>query len=225
MAKMFIFFSFLWYILGNPFVALIVLLLIVYVVDRRYIGLFPSLFKPLKRMRQIARLQTDLRLNPHDTSAKRELARLYMERGKYGEAMTQLQQIRQVLDDSDEVLADMGICHLKLGELDEGEALILQALEQRPRIKYGEPLLELGEAFTHSRPDAAIRYLEQFKDIQSSSCKAYYRLGQLYERLGQKPEAAAAYREAVSIYGTLPKYMRKSERRWYILSRLKTLQS
>lgn len=222
MSKLFLFFI-LTYILGNPLVAIIVLLALLYIVDRRYVGLFPSLFKPLQRGRRMAKLQQSIRLNPHDTSAKHELARLCMEKRKYREALDLLQQIRHILDDSSDVLAEMGICQLKLQQLEEGEALILKAVDRNPRVMYGEPYLQLGEAFARKYPDKAIHYLETFRDIQSSSCLGYYRLGQLYEQLGRSEDALASYHEVIELYRSLPKYKRKSERRWFLLALFKTM--
>jgi len=220
MSKILIF-SFLWYILGNPFLALLVLLVIFYAIDRRYVGLFPSLVRPFRVSRRISALRSELRMSPHNTSAKHELARLLMEKKQYRQALSLLEEVQPRLEDSDDVLAELGICRLKLGDLEVGEQLIMQSVERSPRVKYGEPFLQLGEAFAGANPDKAVRYLERFKDIHTSSCKGYYRLGQLYTIMGRKEDAKAAFRETVEIYRSLPKYKRKTERRWFLLALFK----
>ncbi|MOA49630.1 Tetratricopeptide repeat protein [compost metagenome] len=63
--------------------------------------------------------------------------------------------------------------------------------------------------------------LEQFRQVNSSSCEAYYRLGQLYEQLGRGEDARRAYRETLQIYRSLPKYNKRKQRRWAILARFK----
>lgn len=166
-------------------------------------------------------LRNELKHQPHHTSAKVEAARILIEKKRYREALTYLEEARLIMDDSAEVLYDIGSCRLKLGNLAEGEALILEALEKSPRVRYGEPYLRLVEAFTQSDPGKAVRYLEQFRVLNTSSCEAYYRLGQLNANLGRKDDARSAYREAVHIYKGLPKYKRRTERRWAILSMLR----
>ncbi|TVY00281.1 tetratricopeptide repeat protein [Paenibacillus cremeus] len=217
----FLLFSLLWWVTGNPFVALIVLLIILYVLERRYIGMTPSVMKPLQRGRRLTRLKQELRLNPHHTSTKLEIARIYMEQKKFADARELLLQVAEVMEDSAEVRAELGICELRLGRLEEGEQDLLAALERNPRVKYGEPYLRLGEAFAERDPQKAIRYLQQFREVQSSSCEAYFKLGLLYRALGNNEEARRAFQETVELYRGLPKYKRRHERRWALLARFK----
>lgn len=221
MGKLLIF-SLLWWLLGNPFVALIVLLIIFYLLDRRFIGITPSVLKPLKRSRRLSKLKEELRLSPHHTSTKLDIARIYMEQKKYAAALELLEQVGEVMEDSADVLSEKGICKLKLGAAEEGEHSILQAVELNPRVKYGDPFLKLGEAFADTDAEKAIGYLERFREVNSSSCEAYYLLGQLYRKLGREEEARRAFREAVELYRGLPKYKRRHERRWALLARLKS---
>jgi len=213
-------FVLLWRLLGNPILALLVLFVILYLLDRRFIGLMPSFVKPFKRSRKLSRLRQELSASPHNTSGKLEAARLLIERKKYKEALDYLEQVRPIMDDSPEVIYETGFCKLKLGDIAEGERLVLQSLGMNPRLKYGEPYLRLGEAFALTDPDKAIGYLVQFRTVHSSSCEAYYRLGKLYAQLGRGAEAKDAFRETVQIYRGLPKYKRRSERKWALLAKL-----
>jgi len=214
-------FGFLWYLFGNPIVALIVLLIILYIVDRRFIGLTPSLLRPIKIRRNIARFRQDLAANPHNASAKLELARLLIEIKNYKEAGDLLEDTRSRVPDSADLHADLGLCRLKLGDKAEGEKLMLRAVELNPRVKYGEPFLRLAEAFAQEEPQKAMDYLRQFRSVNSSSCEAYYRLGQLYMILGSQADAKTAFRETSQLYRTLPKYSRKQQRKWALLAKLK----
>ncbi|MED4601140.1 tetratricopeptide repeat protein [Paenibacillus validus] len=221
MSKVLIF-SLLWWLTGNPFVALLVLLIVLYVLERRFIGLTPSLFKPLQRIRRLSRLRDELRMSPHHTSTKLEIARIYMEQKKYDAAFELLEDVRRIMDDSADVLSESGICQLKRGHREDGEALIRRALDINPRVKYGEPYLRLGEAYAATDPEKAVGYLEKFREVNSSSCEAYYRLGLLYKELGREEEARRAFRETVELYRGLPKYKRRFERRWALLARFKS---
>lgn len=220
MGKFFLFLI-LWRLIGNPIIAILVILAVFYLLDRRFIGLSPSISRPFKRNRRLSAVRRELESHPHDSRSKLEAARLLMEKKKYREALHYLEQVLPVMDDSAEVQVETGICKLKTGDTAGGEADLLKGLEMNPRVHYGEPYLRLGEAFKTSDPEKAVRYLKLFREVHSSSCEAYYRLGQIYDLMGRKDEAKEAYGEAVRIYRGLPKYKRKSERKWALLARMK----
>jgi len=220
MSKIFLFFLLSW-LLGNPFLAIIILLLILYFIDRRYVGLFPSLSRPFKRSRNIGRLRQQLAASPFDVSAKRELARLLLERKKYTEALRLLEEAKDFSESSAEFWDDLGAACLGLGRIEEGEAHILHALSLNERVKYGQPYLRLASAFRERDPQKALQYAARFGEIQSSSSEAYYLLGCLYQSLGSKEEAKRAYTESIEVYRSLPKYKKRQERGWALRSYFK----
>nr|WP_238357748.1 tetratricopeptide repeat protein [Cohnella zeiphila] len=215
---MFFLFGLLWWLLGNPFLALIVLLVVLYFLERRFIGLSPSLVRPFRRRSSIAKWRRQLQVNPHDVSARAELVRLLIESKKYKEAMEELRTMGDRMEHSAEYWSDLGLCELALGRREEGEQAMLKALEISPRVKYGLPYLRLGEAFAKTDAAKALDYLQRFRDIQSSSCEAYYRLGSIYREMGQPDRAKEADRECAQIYRSLPRYMKRRERKWALLS-------
>ncbi|MEC0230192.1 tetratricopeptide repeat protein [Paenibacillus alba] len=215
----FLAFGLLWRLVGNPFLALLILLVILYLLDRRFIGLTPNIFKPFQLSRRASKLRNDLYANPHNTSAKLELARILLERKKYREALPYLEQTLTIMEDSADVHYEIGLCYLKLGDLSKGESLMLEAVKLNPRVKFGEAYLRLGEALAPKEPERAASFIEQFRDLHSSSVEAYYRLGQLYKQLGRTEDAKRAYREALDIYRGLPRYSRRQQRRWALLAR------
>jgi tetratricopeptide (TPR) repeat protein len=204
-------------------VALIVLLIILYAADRRFLGLTPSLTRPLRLNRKLQQLRRHLQASPHDTSSKVELARVLMDKKRYVEAERLLEEALPLMDQSADVHFELGLCRLKLGQLTEGRRLLEQALQLNPRVRYGEPHLRLAEALAATQPEEAVRCIERFRSVQSSSCEAYYRLGRLYEAMGRKSEARAAYHEAGEVYRSLPGYSRRQQRRWALLAWWKTL--
>lgn len=220
--KLFFLFGMLWWLLGNPFLAILVMLIVLYALERRFLGLTPSLVRPFRRRSAIAKQNRQLQLNPHDVSAKTELARLYIEGRKYAEAKEILLGIETQMEHSAEYWSDLGLCELALGRTEEGERAMLRALGISPKVKYGLPYLRLGEAYAKSDPEKALAYLRQFQEIHSSSCEAYYRLGSVYEKMGKMEEARQSYRECRSIYRTLPRYMKRRERKWALRSYLKS---
>ncbi|MGG6311281.1 tetratricopeptide repeat protein [Paenibacillus macerans] len=220
MSKFMLFILLSW-LFGNPFIAIIVLLLILYFIDRRYVGLLPSLSKPFKRGRNISRLRQQLSASPFDVSSKRELARLLLERKKFHEAHRLLEEAKDASESSAEFWSDLGAASLGLGRIEEGEAEILHALSLNDRVKYGQPYLQLASAFREKDPQKALQYAAKFGEIQSSSSEAYYLLGSLYQLLGSKEEAKRAFGESIAVYRSLPKYKKRQERKWALRSFLK----
>lgn len=211
-------FLLLYRLVGNPFLALIVLLVILYFLDRRYVGIFPSITRPFRRSRQISRLRTTISLNPNDVSAKFELARLLVERKRYSESKDLLLQIADRYEQSAEYWVELGYVNLKLGLMPEGEAQMLQGLEINRRARYGQPYLQLAESFRGVDQDKALFYVSQFQEIQSSSSEAYYLAGSMYKALGRNEDAKRAFEESTAIYRTLPKYKKRQERGWALRS-------
>ncbi|RRJ65291.1 hypothetical protein EHV15_22040 [Paenibacillus oralis] len=220
MSKFILFFALTW-LTGNPIIAIVILLLIVYFLDRRFIGIFPSVTKPFKRSRSISRLRQQLALSPFDVSSKRELARLLLERKRYREAWDLLEDVKSSSETSAEFWSDLGTALLGLGRLEEGEEQMLRALSLNDRVKYGQPYLLLASAFRDKDPQKALDYAAKFGEIQSSSSEAYYLLAGLYQSLGRKEEARRALNESIAVYRSLPKYKKRQERKWALRSLIK----
>ena len=224
MGKVIIFFL-LYQVLGNPIIAIAIILFIVYLLDRRFVGLFPSITRPFKRLKQISRLKSTIAGSPSDVSSRHELARLQIERKKYKEALTLLEQIQRNSEDSAEFWDDLGTCLIQTGRTTEGEQAIQRALGLNPRVKYGRPYLRLAKALKDTDRDKAIRMVEKFQEIHSSSSEAYYLLGSMYHDLGNRDQAKRALKESVDIYKSLPKYKKREERKWAVRSLVKSLFS
>ncbi len=199
-------------------ITLIVIIMLIYFIDQIYIGFFPDMLKPLQLWRQLRKRRMELLSNPHSTSIKLEVVRILIERKQFKDARKELLQMDAVIHESVGALYDLGFCQLKLGEIEDGERLMEQAMKINPRVRYGEAYLRLAEAFGNKNTSKALEYMKQFKSMQSSSCEAYFRLGMLYEKLNRKQEAKQAYQETFQIYRSLPKYKKKMERKWVILA-------
>jgi len=214
----FIGFMLLWRLVGNPFLAILIILVVVYLLDRRYVGVFPSLTKPYKRMKRISTLRREILMNRNDVTSKHELARLLIERKKFQEALELLDSIQVQFDHSAEYWDDLGTVNLRLGHIQKGEEYILKALSINPRVKYGQPFLRLAGIYQHSDQQKAEQYVRTFQDIHSSSSEASYLLGMMYKEMGRKQEANDAFRESIDIYRSLPKYKKRQERKWAVRS-------
>lgn len=222
MSKFMLFFLLSW-LTGNPLIAIVILLLIVYFIDRRFVGVFPSISKPFKRLRNISKLRQQLSVNHFDVSSKRELARLLLDKKKFQEAHQLLEEVKPSSESSAEYWNDLGTALIGLGRLEEGESMILHALSLNERVKYGQPYLHLASAFREKEPEKALHYAAKYGEIQSSSSEACYLLGSLYHSLGRKEDAKRALEESLAIYRSLPKYKKRHERKWAVRSFFKSL--
>lgn len=211
-------FFLLWRLVGSPFLAIIVLVLVLYLLDRRFLGITPSIVKPLRRFSMIRRLRQQVQMNSNDIPAKHELARLLIERKRYKEAKEWLMPLQDALDHSAEYWDDLGACLAALGEAKASEAAIHNALSINPRVKYGTPYLRLASLCAKTEPEKAIKYLQSFGTIQSSSCETYYRLAKLYSQLERSVDAKQSLLECVNIYHSLPRYKKRQERKWAFLA-------
>ncbi|GGD50342.1 tetratricopeptide repeat protein [Paenibacillus nasutitermitis] len=164
-------------------------------------------------------------MNPNDVPSKHELARLLIEKKHYKEAREWLMPLQDQLEHSAEFWDDLGTCLVHLDEPEAGEAAIGNALSINPRVKYGTPYLRLAALYAKKNPEAAIRHLDSFRTIQSSSCEAYYRLALLYDEMDRKREAEQALQECKGIYRSLPRYKKRQERKWAILAAMKKIKS
>ncbi|WP_219838371.1 lipopolysaccharide assembly protein LapB [Paenibacillus sp. R14(2021)] len=218
-------FGLLWWLTGSPILAVIVLIVIFYALERRFIGLTPSIVRPIRRLRTIGRLRQQIRMNPNDIPAKHELARLLIERKHDKEAKGWLMPLQDALENSAEFWDDLGTSLMHLGEMEAAEAAIGNALSINPRVKYGTPYLRLAAIYAKKDPQKAVGHLQAFRAIHSSSIEAYYKLAGLYELLGQKEEARRSLAECKEIYRALPRYKRRQERKWAILALLRRMKS
>jgi tetratricopeptide (TPR) repeat protein len=216
-------FMLLWRLVGNPFLAILILVAIIYFLDRRYVGVFPSLTKPFKRLKKISKLRSQILMNRNDVSSKHELACLLIERKKYQEALELLSSIQVQFEHSAEYWDDLGTVNLNLGYIEKGESNILKALSINPRVKYGQPYLRLASIYQRSDHEKVEKYVRQFQDIHSSSCEATYLLGMMYKEMGRKQEAQTAFSESIEIYRSLPKYKKRQERKWAARSLLRRM--
>ncbi|MDQ0189115.1 tetratricopeptide repeat protein [Alicyclobacillus cycloheptanicus] len=210
-------------VLHNPLLAVIVIVIVYYLVDRRFIGLTPNLLKPVRTQMRISRLHREILENPHDAPARYDLARLYIGHGAYNRALRLLQELPPSMQEAADVQTDWGICQLHLGECAAGEQRILNALSKEPKLRYGEPYLEMAAVFAPSDPKKALHYLNVFQSYNASSCESEYRLAKLFLLFDNPAAAREALRRCIQTYRMLPRFRKRVERRWALLARWRLL--
>lgn len=150
-----------------------------------------------------------------------ELGRLLVRRGRNAEALAVLEPAVQRQPDLPGVGADFGLALLRSGHVEEGERHLERALALDPRLGYGDPLLRWADAASGLGDCAkAIRLLEKHRELHSSSVEGLYKLGRAYLLTGDRAKARAVLDAALDVYRTSPRFKRRSERGWWLASRL-----
>lgn len=208
---------------GNPLLAIIILVVLYYFFDRRFIGFTPNISALFRRSARASTLRRQLSANAHDMPAKMELVQVYNAQHRYHQALELLSSLPVALQEDPDVLYDTGVCHLGLGHLENGERSVRQAIAKQPGLRYGEPYLKLGAMLAKHKPDVAAEALREYLDRNHSSCEGAYRLAQIYAKSGSKQEARQVWRQCTLTYRGLPKFRKRVERKWVTLARLRLL--
>lgn len=208
-------FSILTMLIGNPLIALLILVAFYLAVDIGYFGITRKLLNLVYDETTIRDLKEQVAINPSNASALKDLGRLCVRKKRYQTASHYLEQAINRLEDSDEANYFLGLAYLKTGREDEGLAQINKALALNPRLLYGEPYLRLGEYYLgHDKRAEALNMLNHFKEIHSSSSEGFYQLGRLYLKLGDHEKAHEMFRKAYEVFRMSPWYKKKIDRPW-----------
>src|SRR5262245_25737095 len=144
--KGFFLFWLLTMLLGNPLLALMVLLIGFWVLDRSTWRLLPDPRVLFNRHTRQKRCERDIAVNPGDVDARLELAKILLDRGKPKEALAQIASARPKLDGVAEADFVEGLAHLRAGDPAAAIEPLGRALRLDPGLHAHEALLRLAEA-------------------------------------------------------------------------------
>lgn len=207
-------------LLGSPIGALVVLVVFYFILDRRFVGLLPDVFKPMRRAGRIRRVREAIDVNPADASAQLELGTLLAEKRSWHAAIPHLEKAAERLDNS-QSLFQLGAAYFRVGRLDEGKAALEKALALNPRVGYGEPYVYLAEYQLRNKQSTAnIPGLEEALS-QYGSVDVCYRLGRLFQDAGENEKARAMFQEALATHKVNPPFLRRQQRRVALMAWLR----
>jgi len=203
------------YLLRYP--VLLVGILLIFVV-RRWL---PDPYLFLKHARRVRSLKSEIAANPDNATARRDLARIWLEKRRPRRALPLIEEARRRDPDSAELTFLLGKALFLAGRADDALAPLVESAHKNERYHYGEAYLIAGRALAalarHAEAeDAFARYL----DINSSSVEGQVRLARARRAQANHDGAEQARRAALETFAHLPRFRRRAELGWYLRARL-----
>jgi tetratricopeptide (TPR) repeat protein len=205
----------LMYLLRSPWLLLGV---VAFLVFRRFIPDPGVLFGTWGRIRS---LRGQIEANAANVSARRDLARIYIDRKRPGRAISLLDEALERHPDDAELLFLKGLAEHRRGNHEAALDPLVRAVEVDARVGFGEPYLVAGDAlFALGRlPEAEDAYA-RFVDANGSSIEGQLKLARTLARAGKRDEASKGVDEALDTHAQLPGYARRKQFGWWLRCQL-----
>ncbi len=214
LSKFFLFYLLYW-LLGNPFLAILVILILYFTIDRTFFGFIPDPFKAFKKAGRIRELQKTILINPHDARSLKELGIFMIEKKDYRKARDFLEKAANKFSDDPEFNYYYGLSMARCGDIQKGRALVDAAIKNSPGLKYGEPFMMMAEVYIDNGDySSALPLLKNFENIHSSSSRGFYQMGLVRLKLGMKEEGTEYLKKAIEAFKASPRFKRKVDRKW-----------
>jgi tetratricopeptide (TPR) repeat protein len=182
----------------------------------------PYLF--LKFLRKVSRLKSEIRQNPANVTARRDLAQIFLTKRRPARAAELLAEARARDGESAELALLHGKALLLAGRFEAALAPLVAAAEKNDRLFYGEAYLLAGRALVElGRAPEAEDAFQRYLAIHHSSVEGRVRLALARRMQSDADGARHMTREAISTYSDAPRFRRRVELRWYLRARLMTL--
>ncbi|HEY3347177.1 MAG TPA: tetratricopeptide repeat protein, partial [Nitrospirota bacterium] len=165
-----IFYFFIFRILLQYPYILLALVLAYFLRDR-----IPSPAEFFRRQKAFKRLQFQVGINPHDSTARRDLGLVLLDKKRPADALGNFMEALKKEPDSPELNHYVGLSLLRTGKAAEAVPYLEKAIKIEPRLKYGESYLYLGEALLELNRNAeALEALKTFLGINHTSIEGLY---------------------------------------------------
>ncbi len=169
----------------------------------------------------IRSLKSQIAANASNVTARRDLARIYIDRLRPGAALSLLDEARARHPDDAELLFLTGLARLRSGDAQGALDPLVRVVEIEPRLLYGEPFRVAAEALLKlGRLEEAEDALSRFVQINSSSVEGYTRLARVRHDRGDKAGASEAIEEALQTFKQMPGYLRRKQIGWWLRAHL-----
>ncbi|MCL2336558.1 MAG: hypothetical protein FWC60_03965 [Firmicutes bacterium] len=199
-------------LLRNPLLALLLLIIVYIIVDRRFIGILPDFAAPFRRRNKMAELRRQIQINPHDANAQLELGEACFLSGSYREAAGYLEKALVKMDDSALGRFYLGAVYWHLNRREESLAQLNEAVRLNPKIAHGYPYLYLlKHQYSEELVENVLRY---------GAVKTFFAAGKYCQATGHRQDAGRFFEEVLDAYRLSSPTMRRSFRNMYLYAKL-----
>ena len=179
----------------------------------------PDPFLILKHRSRVRTLQVDIDTNASNVTARRDLAKIWLEKHRPKRALPLLEQAIARDPNSLELQYLSGLSHLLAGDNQRAVETLVSVTHREPHFRYGEAYLRAADALIAlGRWDDAADALERYAKINSSSIEGRVkrvRVCKARKDADGTRRAAADLRDA---WRSLPSYQRRKQFGWYVRS-------
>jgi tetratricopeptide (TPR) repeat protein len=181
----------------------------------------PYLF--LKHAGKVRSLKSQISQNAENVIARRDLAKIWLEKRRPRRALKLLEEARKRDGESEELAFLQGKALLLSGQPEAALGPLVEAASKNERFQYGDAYLIAGRALyaldrNAEAEDAFARYVA----INSSSVEGRVRLACARRADRDVAGAKQATREALETFSHVPRFRQRKELVWYLRARLMT---
>lgn len=192
------------------------IVIVIGLVARRWL---PDPILILKHRSRVRALQADIDANGSNATARRDLAKIWLEKHRPRRALPLLEQALARDPSSVELLYLSGVSHLLAGEHERAVEALVAVTHREPTFQYGEAYLRAADALIAlGRWDDADDALERYAKINSSNIEARCKRLRVCKARKDIDGARRAQAELRDAWRALPGYQRRKQLGWYLRS-------
>jgi tetratricopeptide (TPR) repeat protein len=179
----------------------------------------PDPFLILKHHGRVRSLEVDVTTNPGNVTARRDLAKIWLEKHRPRRALPLLTEAIARDPNSLELLYLSGVSNLLAGQHEKALEELLAVIHREPGFMYGEAYLRAADALIAlARWDDADDALERFVKINSSSLEGRYKRVRVCKARKDADGARKMKEDLRDVWRTLPSFQRRAQLGWYLRS-------
>jgi tetratricopeptide (TPR) repeat protein len=192
------------------------IIIVVGLVARRWL---PDPFLFLKHQGRVRSLQADIDANASNVTARRDLAKIWLEKHRPRRALPLLDQAIARDPDSIELLYLSGVANLLAGSHEKAVTALVTVVHREPNFLYGEAYLRVADALmVLGRWDDADDALERHAKINSSSLEGRLKRVRVCKARSDAEGMRKAQSDLREVWRALPSYQRRKQFGWYLRS-------
>jgi len=206
------------YALQYPY--LLIGALVVFVVRKR----LPNPYLFLKHARRVKALKQQIAQNAENVTARRDLAKVWLEKNRPRRALKLLEEARRRDAESAELAFLQGKALYLSGHAAEALAPLVHAASMDERFQYGDAYLVAGCAlYKLGRYGEAEDAFSRLVKINSSTVEGRVRLACARREQRDGSGAKEATRDALDTFSHVPRFRQRAELKWWLRAKLMTV--